>query len=179
MTGIGVKVCVLSDGVDSLAASQAARRAARDVDVLPGQEGDGDEGTAMLEIVHDLAPGAELGFATAFTSDAEFADNIRALRFEAGCDVIVDDVLYFNESPFQDGPIAQSVNAVTADGALYFSSAGNEGNTLDGTSGNYEGDFVAPAARSASSPARRTTSIPGPASRCSSRSPTTRAPACR
>ena len=56
--------------------------------------------------------------------------------------MIVDDVLYFNESPFQDGPIAQAVNAVTADGALYFSSAGNEGNTLDGTSGNYEGDFV-------------------------------------
>ena len=109
--------------------------------MLPDQEGDGDEGTAMLEILHDLAPGAELGFATAFTSDAAFADNIRALRFDAGCDVIVDDILYYNESPFQDGPIAQAVNAVTADGALYFSSAGNEGNMLDGTSGNYEGDF--------------------------------------
>jgi subtilisin-like proprotein convertase family protein len=141
VTGIGVKVCVLSDGVDSLAASQASGELPPDVDVLPGEEGDGDEGTAMLEIVHDMAPGAKLGFATAFTSDASFADNIRALRFEAGCDVIADDVLYFNESPFQDGPIAQSVNAVTADGALYFSSAGNEGNTIDGTSGNYEGDF--------------------------------------
>ena len=51
----------------------------------------------MLEILHDLAPGAELGFATAFTSDASFADNIRALRVDAGCDVIVDDILYFNE----------------------------------------------------------------------------------
>jgi subtilisin-like proprotein convertase family protein len=141
VTGTGVKVCVLSDGVDSLGASQAAGELPADVDVLPGEEGDGDEGTAMLEIVHDMAPGAELGFATAFTSDAGFADNIRALRFEAGCDVIADDILYFNESPFQDGPIAESVNAVTTDGALYFSSAGNEGNTLDGTSGNYENDF--------------------------------------
>ncbi len=141
VTGTGVKVCVLSDGVDSIAASQAAGELPA-VDVLPGEAGDGDEGTAMLEIVHDLAPNADLGFATAFTSDASFADNIRALRFEAGCDVIVDDVLYFNEHPFQDGPIAQSVNAVTADGALFFSSAGNEGNTLDGTSGNYEGDFI-------------------------------------
>jgi subtilisin family serine protease/subtilisin-like proprotein convertase family protein len=34
------------------------------------------------------------------------------------------------------------VNDVVADGALYFSSAGNEGNTLDGTAGNYEGDFA-------------------------------------
>src|SRR3954449_4749715 len=142
VSGVGVKVCALSDGVDSLADSQASGDLPPDVDVLPGQEGDGDEGTAMLEIVHDLAPKAELGFATAFESDASFAENIRKLRFDAGCDVIVDDVLYYNESPFQDGPIAQSVNAVTADGAVYFSSAGNEGNTLDGTAGNYEGDFV-------------------------------------
>jgi subtilisin-like proprotein convertase family protein len=140
VNGVGVKVCALSDGVSSLAAVQAAGELPA-VDVLPGEAGDGDEGTAMLEIVHDLAPKAELGFATAFTSDASFADNIRALRSQAGCDVIVDDVLYFNESPFQDGPIAQAVNAVTADGALYFSSAGNEGNVLDGTSGNYEGVF--------------------------------------
>jgi subtilisin-like proprotein convertase family protein len=141
VTGIGVKVCALSDGVDSLAESQAAGELP-DVDVLPDQEGGGDEGTAMLEIIHDLAPNAELGFATALPSDARFADNIRALRFEAGCDILVDDILYFNEHPFQDGPIAQSVNAVTADGALFFSSAGNEGNTIDGTAGNYEGDFV-------------------------------------
>ena len=87
----------------------------------------------MLQIMHDLAPGAELGFATAFISAASFADNIRKLRFDADCDVIVDDILYYNEAAFQDGPIAQAVNAVTADGALYFSSAGNEGNTLDGT----------------------------------------------
>ena len=142
VTGIGVKLCALSDGVDSLDASQEAGELP-DVDVLPGQAGDGDEGTAMLEILHDLAPGADLGFATAFTSDASFADNIRALRSEADCDVIVDDVLYFNESPFQDGPIAQSVAAVLDDGALYFSSAGNEGNVIDRTSGNYERDYAA------------------------------------
>ena len=141
VTGVGVKVCVLSDGVDSLAASQATGDLPA-VDVLPGQAGTGDEGTAMLEIVHDLAPGAKLGFATAFTSDASFADNIRALWTVERCRIIVDDVLYTNEDPFQDGPIAQAVNFVTRYGTLYFSSAGNEGNTLDGTSGNYEGNFV-------------------------------------
>jgi subtilisin-like proprotein convertase family protein len=141
VTGAGVKLCGLSDGVDSLAESVAAGELP-DVDVLPGQAGEGDEGTAMLEILHDLAPGADLGFATAFTSDASFADNIRTLRSDADCDVIADDVLYYNESPFQDGPIAQSVAAVLGDGALYFSSAGNEGNVLDGTSGNYEDDFA-------------------------------------
>ncbi|HEY3472352.1 MAG TPA: S8 family serine peptidase [Amycolatopsis sp.] len=141
VTGVGVKACALSDGVDSLAASQA-RGELPAVDVIAGQEGEGDEGTAMLEIIHDLAPNAKLGFASAFNSDASFADNIRKLRFESHCDVIVDDVIYFKESPFQDWIIAQAVNDVTADGALYFSSAGNEGNVADGTAGHWEGDFV-------------------------------------
>jgi subtilisin-like proprotein convertase family protein len=142
VTGVGVRVCVLSDGVDSLAVSQATGDLPADVIVLPGQEGSGDEGTAMLEIIHDLAPNAALGFATVDPSEATFANNILGLRFAAHCNIIVDDVVYFHEDPFQDGLIAQAVNAVTADGAFYFSSAGNEGNTIDGTSGNYEGDFV-------------------------------------
>jgi uncharacterized repeat protein (TIGR01451 family) len=144
VNGAGVKVCVLSDGVDSLAASQAAGELPA-VDVLPGQAGSGDEGTAMLEIIHDLAPGAALGFATAFTSEASFAQNILDLQAD-GCNIIVDDVIYLDESPFQDGPVAQSVNTVTGLGALYFSSAGNEGNTNDLTSGTWEGDFLASAA---------------------------------
>ncbi|NUT45849.1 MAG: S8 family serine peptidase [Saccharothrix sp.] len=142
VTGTGVKLCALSDGVDSLALSQAAGELPAGVEVLAGQEGSGNEGTAMLEILHDIAPNASLGFATAVNGDASFADNIRALRFQLGCDVIVDDILYFNESPFQDGVIARAVDAVTADGALFFSSAGNEGNVADGTSGHWEGKFV-------------------------------------
>ena len=141
VTGAGVKICVLSDGVDTLAARQASGDLPA-VDVLPGQAGAGDEGTAMLEIVHDLAPGAELGFATAFNSFASFAQNIEDLRTD-GCDIIVDDIIYFIESPFQDNDIAEAVNTVTADGALFFSSAGNEGNLNDGTSGTWEGDFNA------------------------------------
>ena len=69
----------------------------------------------MLEIVHDLAPGAQLYFATAVTSFAGFAANIQALA-AAGCQVIVDDVSYFRESPFQDDIISQAVNTVTSNG---------------------------------------------------------------
>ena len=82
----------------------------------------------MLEILHDLAPGAELYFATAFSSEATFASNILALR-AAGCDIIVDDVFYPEEPTFQDGIVAQAVNSVIADGGFYFSAAGNSGNT--------------------------------------------------
>ena len=135
------KIGVLSDGVDSLANIQASGDLPYNVTVLSGQAGSGDEGTAMLEIVHDLAPGAELVFATACISPASFAENIINLRNE-GCSIIVDDIAYFNESPFQDDLITQAVNNVTADGAIYFSSAGNSGNKNDGTSGVWEGDFV-------------------------------------
>lgn len=141
-TGRGVKVGVISDSVDFLSNVQGSGDLPA-VTVLPGQDGLGNsgEGTAMLEIVHDLAPDAELFFATAFISEAQFAQNILDLR-AAGCDVIVDDIIYFDESPFMDGPVAQAVDAVVADGALYFSSAGNEGNKNDNTSGTWEGDFV-------------------------------------
>lgn len=142
VTGAGVKLCALSDGVDGLTQAQQAGELPA-VDVLPYQQGWGSEGTAMLEILHDVAPGAQLGFATAVLSDASFAENIKALRSTAHCDIIVDDVLYYNESPFQDGIIAQAVNDVTADGALFFSSAGNQGNVAEGTAAHWEGNFVA------------------------------------
>ena len=93
--GTGIKVGVLSDGVSRLSTSQAPAISVP-VTVLPGQAGTGDEGTAMLEIVHDLAPGAQLYFATADNSITSFAQNIRDLR-SAGCDIIVDDVIYFVE----------------------------------------------------------------------------------
>ena len=150
--GTGIKIGVLSDGVSSLAVSQGTGDLGP-VTVLPGQEGFGDEGTAMLEIIHDLAPGAQLFFATAFNGMPSFAQNIRDLR-TAGCDIILDDVGYFVESPFQDGQTStvvspnnaglatQAVNDVVAAGALYFSSAANSGNLNDGTSGTWEGDFA-------------------------------------
>lgn len=145
VTGAGVKIGVISDGVDSLAALQASGDLPATVQVLPGQAGSGDEGSAMLEIVHDLAPGADLAFATALGDEATFAQNILDLA-AAGCNIIVDDIIYLDESPFQDGPVAQSVNTVTAAGVLYFSSAGNEGNRSDLTSGTWEGSFLASAA---------------------------------
>lgn len=139
--GNGVKVGVLSDSVEAMAALKASGDLPASAYVLPGQEGVGDsEGTAMMEIIYDMAPGAQLIFATAFDGVASFADNIRALR-AAGADIIVDDVSYYDEGVFQDGPIAKAVNDVVASGALYFSSAGNSGNVTSGTAGAWEGDY--------------------------------------
>ena len=141
--GTGVKVGVLSDNVSSTYLSNLQGSGdLGTVTILPGQAGSGySEGSAMLEIIHDLAPGASLYFATAGGGVASMAQNILDLR-TAGCDIIVDDFTFFAESPFQDGSISRAVNTVTADGALYFSSAGNGGNLTDGTSSTWEGDFA-------------------------------------
>jgi hypothetical protein len=145
VTGAGVKVGVLSDSVttstnDFLTDAQATGDLGP-VTVLQDIADGTGEGAAMLEIVHDLAPGAQLYFATSDESEAGFAENILNLR-NAGCDIILDDTGYFDESPFEDGIIAQAVNTVTDNGALYFSAAGNAGNLDSGTSGTWEGDFV-------------------------------------
>lgn len=140
--GTGITVGVLSD---SFGAEQNADGVATDTTVaddiatgdLPAggvlvlRDGtpfspDGDEGRAMLQIIHDVAPGAALAFYTAGNGQADFANGIIALR-NAGADVIVDDIIYFSEPIFQDGVIAQAVDQVVADGAVYLSSAGNNG----------------------------------------------------
>jgi len=85
-----------------------------------------DEGRAMLEIVHAVAPGAALAFYTTSNSEADFANGIGALA-AAGAKVIADDTGYFDEPFFQDGIVAQAIDAVEAQGVVYFSAAGNNG----------------------------------------------------
>ena len=92
----------------------------------------GDEGRAMLQIVHDVAPGAGLAFYSAENSEADFANGIGRLAASvstggAGAKVIADDVGYFDEPFFQDGIVAQAIDAVVANGVAYFSAAGNDG----------------------------------------------------
>jgi len=92
----------------------------------------GDEGRAMLQIVHDVAPGASLAFYTADNGEADFAAGIGKLAAAvsaggAGARVIADDVGYFDEPFFQDGIVAQAIDAAEANGVAYFSAAGNDG----------------------------------------------------
>lgn len=93
-----------------------------------------DEGRAMLQIIHDLAPKAKLGFATASAGQVSFADNIRSLaglpsgsHTQAGfaADVIVDDLFYSDSPMFGTSLVGKAVNEVAALGVSYFSSAGN------------------------------------------------------
>ncbi|MGK2863138.1 MAG: S8 family serine peptidase, partial [Chitinophagaceae bacterium] len=147
LDGSGVKIGVLSDSYNKKLGAQ------QDVDEgdLPGISGGpvnpnpepvqvlfelpfngNDEGRAMLQIVHDVAPKAKLAFRTGFLSAGDFARGIEDLASAslAGgpCDVIVDDITYVTEPFLTDGRVAQSVNQVVSQGVTYFSSAGNFGN---------------------------------------------------
>jgi subtilisin family serine protease len=107
-----------------------------------------DEGRAMMEIVHDLAPGASLSFATADFGIFAAADNIRALR-DAGADVIADDVTFVGEPMFQEGPIGTAIDDVTSSGVSYFSSAGNSNISV---SAQEDGSYEAPSYRPTTCP---------------------------
>jgi hypothetical protein len=87
-----------------------------------------DEGRGMAQIVHDVAPGASLCFATAFSGELQFALNILDLAFNPHCaaDVVADDVFYFDEPMFSDGIVATAAQIVHDNGVSYFSSAGNQ-----------------------------------------------------
>jgi hypothetical protein len=153
--GTGVTVGILSDSFNTSSGFGVFDTAALDVatgdlpgtTAIPGGEGlkflielnpdffgpFTDEGRAMAQIVHDIAPGADLCFATAFISEVSFSVNIRLLRAHPACnaDVIIDDTVYEDEPFFSDGMIAEAVNDVATSTTLpgrkvaYFSSAGN------------------------------------------------------
>ncbi len=96
-----------------------------------------DEGRAMLQIIHDIAPGAELAFRTGFLGEQDMAEGIRELA-DAGCDIIVDDLSYITEPFFTDGVISKAINEVVNDDKVtFFSSAGNFGKY------SYMGNFQA------------------------------------
>ncbi len=155
LDGSGIKIGVVSDSYNSKLSAQD------DVDQgdLPGVKSNGqpnensegvqvlkdlaqrgiDEGRAMLQIVHDIAPKAKLAFRTGYLSAGDFATGILELadpNLEGGrCDIIVDDLSYITEPFFKDGVVAKAVDQVVAQGVTYFTSAGNFGQK------SYEGVF--------------------------------------
>lgn len=152
LDGAGLKIGIISDSFAN--SSTAEPSGVRDADTTPsrGQSGtlrnstpqdsgdlpaaitllndatEGvDEGAAMAELIHDIAPGAEIYFHSAGQSRVEMAAAIDALC-DAGVDVIVDDVLFLLEMVYQDDKVAIAAENCIEKGVSYFSAAGNDGN---------------------------------------------------
>jgi hypothetical protein len=149
LTGKGVTVGVISDSFDCDRGATARDIASGDLpadtvileelsvcaDDDVNNDGGSDEGRAMAQLIHDMAPDASIRFCSAFNGFIQFANCIDGL-VAAGCDVIVDDVFYFAEASFQDDLIAQAADRAAAAGVPYFSSAGNSARD------SWEGPFV-------------------------------------
>jgi hypothetical protein len=92
-----------------------------------GFSGAGAEGTALLEIVHDIAPGAQLFFAN---FDTEMAFRLAVNSLASQTDVVVDDIGFFGE-PYDGSSdvstnTANALNSTTNPIRAYFTSVGNE-----------------------------------------------------
>ena len=127
LTGAGVRVGVISNGVDSITSARATGDLPATVDVNPDRPGRGDEGTALLEIIHDLAPGASLAFSRAGSS-LGFVRAVEWLEDDAfggqGADIIVDDLGYYAEPYFEDGRVALAAANAVAGGVVFVSARG-------------------------------------------------------
>lgn len=133
ITGAGVKVGIISTSFNVLggAAADVAHGylPADGVTVLrEGAVGNDDEGRAMAELVHQIAPDSSLYFASTGNGVDDFASSVEAL-VAAGCTVIVDDIALTGAEPFfQLGSAAENaISAGIAAGVTFVTSAGNYG----------------------------------------------------
>jgi hypothetical protein len=144
-SGTGVRIGIISDGATDMAdaiatgdlpsgvqrfGSCSKRSASRS---QCSSEWTCNEGTAMGEIIHDIAPNAKLAIAAVGTS-LEFIQRVNELVVSFGADVIVDDLGFLSEPYFEDGDLADAVAGI-ADDVVYVSAAGNA------AEGHYEAEF--------------------------------------
>ncbi len=138
--GSGVKVGIISDSFATNAEAASTPEEDIRLDAIPGvgnpcgwttpvdvvQDHRGsDEGRAMAQVVHGIAPGAELAFATGYFGPEGMAENIVRLA-RGGATVIVDDIVFSTEPLFQQGIISSAIEFVKKQyGVAYYSAAGN------------------------------------------------------
>jgi hypothetical protein len=141
VTGAGIRVGVISDGINGLSQSIASGDLPPQGVISRSFRADGNlnagaEGTAILEIIHDIAPGATLFFAN-FSTSLEFIQAVNWLAAEAGgpnlrrgtpggVDIIVEDIAFFNNGPYDgSSPVSQALSNAVVQGVAVFASVGN------------------------------------------------------
>jgi hypothetical protein len=136
-TGQGMTVAVISGGDASIAASQKTGDLPANIWDDPNDSNggftpasSGDEGTAMMEIIYDLAPGVkQLGFCGPQTSvDFVTCLNDFANHFGSSNLTIVDDLGFPGVAMFTDGGFATAVKnfAINHPGIQLVTAAGND-----------------------------------------------------
>jgi hypothetical protein len=133
--GGGVRVGVISTGVVNLASYQTAGVLPAGIYVSQNTAGTLDEGSWMLELVHQHAPDAVLGFCDGI--DLDFNGCIQDLAEKFHADIIVDDILFSGQF-YPDASADIVAQLETANDRLVFIHlSGNEQN-----GGYWQGAFV-------------------------------------
>ncbi|HVV92147.1 MAG TPA: S8 family serine peptidase [Hyphomicrobiales bacterium] len=149
--GTGLKIGVISDSFNQGGGMKAdiasgELPAAGKVHVLKddGSGGSTDEGRAMAEVIHSIAPGAQIYFYTSGGEGPAGGGKAVAALQKAGCDIICDDINFFgntsgggiSEPFYQMGdPFSAAIDAAVKAGTTYFTMAYNADNSY------YEGTF--------------------------------------
>jgi len=143
LDGSGITVGVISDSYDCYSQGNDPEELARTAEIdkakgdLPQEayaleEANDclfrtDEGRALMQIVHDIAPQASLVFLSGGNGIASTINGIKKLVDEAGVDVIVDDTALGSETFFQDDLVTQTIDQVVEKGVIYVTAVGNSG----------------------------------------------------
>ena len=130
--GTGTKVAVVDGGFAGYAGkvgSELPAGTTTDFSRCNGLPGASEHGTAVAEIVHDMAPGAEL-LLVCIEDDVDFVNRMAAMQ-AAGVD-IVNGSFGFSLTGRGDGSggpgtVARAVADLRAQGILYVAAAGNYG----------------------------------------------------
>jgi hypothetical protein len=133
--GAGVRVGVISTGVVNLASYESAGLLPAGIYISQNTAGTLDEGSWMLELVHQHAPDAVLGFCDGV--DLDFNGCVRDLGNNFHADIIVDDILFSGQ--FYPDVTADTVAQLETanDRLIFIHLAGNEQN-----GGYWQGPFV-------------------------------------
>ncbi|MGY2050815.1 S8 family serine peptidase [Methylobacterium sp. JK268] len=155
LTGSGIKIGIISDSFFRNGSRTDTPDADAAAGLLPAKpdgtcavhvlndrvESGEDEGRAMAELIHQVAPDADLYFSDMGDSLAGMGASVTALK-NAGCNIIVDDIYYYAEPDYQTGSdLDKAIESAIAAGVNYFTSASNNGPYF------YEGTFQPALAR--------------------------------
>jgi subtilase family serine protease len=116
LNGAGITIGVISDSFNCLRGATAGQQQGElPAEVVVLLEADCqsehaiDEGRAMLEVIHDLAPNAKLVFHAMGNNTIDFSQALNRVA-DSGAQIIVDDAVFFQEPMFQDGLAAQTID---------------------------------------------------------------------
>ena len=133
-TGSGINIAIIDVGFEGYTTAQASDNLPSSINIYapdpfkPLRMNDA-HGTAVAEIIHDMAPGASLTFSTPYTS-TDMASYIRALA-QSGVDIISSSMTFITitQNDGVNDPVSAAINEVyNTYGTLYVQAAGNYAN---------------------------------------------------